>query len=324
MKVESVTENWPQEAHDDSARQKFTEPLQQSIRELEGRISAEIGMAWSRSRRVFGEELNQSMRRLRQCGSTEEVATWLVDSSTPDYCGGAALFEVAGAELRGVRARGFGAAEKVSELAVPLEQAPALAQAARERDTVVAIGSPAEVSPAIVEALGQAEGGKVYLFPVVIQDKAAAILYATAENGQAVDTAALELLAHWSAIAAQLLAPEERVVTRPASELVSIQAAARPAAGDPQRESLEARARWFARVEAARMRLFHREALERGRAERNIYSALKEQIDTARRLYSQDFLAVSPAMADYLDKELIGLAHDDANLLGPEYPGSLV
>ena len=69
------------------------------------------------------------------------------------------------------------------------------------------------------------------------------------------------------------------------------------------------------------MRLFHRAALERGRVERNIYSALKEPIDAARLAYRQDFLAVSPAIVDYLDKELIGLAHDDTNLLGPEYPG---
>ena len=90
------------------------------------------------------------------------------------------------------------------------------------------------------------------------------------------------------------------------------------------RAQIDSRARWFARVEAARLRLFHREALERGRAERNIYRALREQIDAARRTYTQDFLAVSPAITDYLDKELICLAHDDAKLLGPDYPGSLV
>ena len=61
-----------------------------------------------------------------------------------------------------------------------------------------------------------------------------------------------------------------------------------------------------------------------GRAERNVYKVLKPEIDAARRTYRQDFLAVSPVIADYLNKELIKLAHDDASLLGPDYPGSLV
>jgi hypothetical protein len=327
--------------HEIGARHKLNEPLLQSIRELEGRVSAELSGVWARSRREFSDELNQTMRRLRRCASTEEVATWLVDSSTPQFCCSAALFEVLGPQVRGVRERGFdvrnaGAFEQVE---APLELAPALAQAARERDTVVAIGSESEVSPAILDALGQTGGEKVYLFPIVIQEKTVAILYAVAGIAQEVDTAALELLTNWAGSAVQLLAPEEtstaRTARNPASaeiaptELVAIAgidmgAHASVPVRDPKQESLEARARWFARVEVARMRLFHREAVERGRAERNIYSALREQIDAARLAYRQDFLAVSTGIADYLDKELIGLANDDANLLGPEYPGSLV
>lgn len=334
-----MTNNSPHVVHETGARHKFSEPLLQSIRELEGRVSAELSGVWTRSRREFSDELNQTMRRLRQCASTEEVATWLVDSST-QFCGRAALFEVLGPAVRGVRARGFDVrnAEAFEQVAVRLELAPALAQAARERDTVVAIGSESEVSPAILEALGQASGEKVYLFPIVIEERTVAILYTVAGIGREVETAALELLTNWAGGAAQLLAPEEtaRQVARNSGEPegapgelvaiagVNMRAHASAPVLDLKHESLEARARWFARVEVARMRLFHREALERGRAERNIYSALREQIDAARLAYRQDFVAVSGGIADYLDKELTGLANDDANILGPEYPGSLV
>jgi hypothetical protein len=58
--------------------------------------------------------------------------------------------------------------------------------------------------------------------------------------------------------------------------------------------------------------------------QRDIYSTLKNEIEAARRTYRQDFVALSPFIADYLHKELINLAHGDANLLGPAYPGSLV
>ena len=43
----------------------------------------------------------------------------------------------------------------------------------------------------------------------------------------------------------------------------------------------------------------------------------------ARGAYQQDFLAVSPVIADYLHRELLHLANDDASLLGPDYPGSM-
>ena len=312
---------------------------------LENRIAVELEEASAGARRALSEELNQAMRRLRQCASTEEVASWLVDSSVPAFCGQAALFEVMDAEVRGVRGRGFeiGAPQPFVGLAVPLRHAPALAHAAREGDTVVAIGSAGEVSPEILAALGQAPGSKVYLFPVAIQDKTVAILYAVSDGRQAVGVAALELLTQAAASAAQLLGTETPAAVRSAPEDVTaplaedllpekliaiegidMQAHARRPATNLEREAFAAKARWFAQVEVARMRLFHRAALERGRVERNIYSELKEPIDAARRTYSQDFLAVSPAIADYLDKELIGLAHDDANLLGPEYPGSLV
>ena len=293
-----------------------------------------------RARRELSGNLNQMMRRLRQCTSTEEVAAWLADSATSSFCRRAALFEVMGPSLRGVEARGFESMpEGFDVFEAPLQPARAFEQAGRERDPLAAIASVGEISDAVLEALGQAPGGKAHLFPVVIGDKTVAILYATGDENRPVDTAALELLTLAASSAAQLLAADETPAARPArteptaaASLVSIRgidmgahaAAAESKPGDLKKEEIDSRARWFARVEAARLRLFHREALERGRMERNIYRALREQIDAARRTYAQDFLAVSPAITDYLDKELICLAHDDAKLLGPEYPGSLV
>src|SRR6185437_9422365 len=114
-----------------------------------------------------------------------------------------------------------------------------------------------------------------------------AILCAIAGERQVVGAAAVELLTHAAASAAQLLAPEETAAVRtlpedsiaPLEKLIAIegvdmQAHARPSAPNLEHDALTAKARWFARVEVARMRLFHREDLERGRMRRNIYSAL--------------------------------------------------
>jgi hypothetical protein len=303
-----------------------SQELSQLIRQIEDRVSIEVEEAGFRSRRTLGEELNQMMRRLRQCGSTEEVAAWVLDSAA-SFGGPAALFEVAGARLRGVRSRGFPTAgsEAFEELEASLDEAPAFAHSIQEREPVVAIGTEAEISKRIANTLPNAPGEKVYLFPMVIQEKVVAILYVT----QASDRAALELLTGAAAGAAQILASEQSAGVRQAPrELIAIdgvdmRAHVGAGADDIRRQALEARARWFAKSEVARMRLFKRRALEQGRAERNIYRALRPEIEAARRTYQQDYLAVLPVIADYLHRELVSLAHDDVNLLGPEYPGSL-
>ena len=267
------------------------------------------------------------MRRLRLCCSTEEVATWVLDSAA-SFGGPAALFEVMGAKLRGVRSRGFPAngAKPFEELETSSDGAPAFAHSIQEREPVVAIGTESEISPHIAGALPLAPGEKVYLFPMVIQEKVVAILYVT----QASDRGALELLAGAAAGAAQILAAKQSPGVRqaPEPELIAIegvdmQAHVGAAVSDIRRQAIQSRARWFARTEVARMRLFRSGAVEKGRLERNIYSALKPEIEAARRTYRQDYLEVSAGIADYLHRELLNLAHDDANLLGPEYPGSL-
>ena len=314
------------------SRPKLSEHLSDLIRRLEDRVGAEVDEACFKSRRALSEELNQMMRRLRQCRSTEAIARWLVESAA-SFGGPAALFEVMGPNVRGVLSRGFAGAgpESFEGLETPLAEAPAFRHLMEERETVVAAGTAAEVSERIIDALAQPPGEKVYLYPMVIDEKVAAILYVTPGGRQTVESAALELLTDAAAAVARILSSEESVVVRKAGpELIGIDGvdlrASVRAAPEPgvRRQALEARARWFARTEVARMRLYQRKALEKGRMERDIYSALRPQIEAARRTYAQDFLAVSPVIADHLHRELVALAHDDANLLGPGYPGSLV
>jgi hypothetical protein len=287
-------------------------------------IDQAVAAAGSKSRRAAMEEINQILRRLRQCRSTDEVAAWLVDS-TSSLCGCAALFEVAPNSLRGVRARGFALTqENLDRLEIPLDSAPAFSHCVQERDTVVAMGATSEISPEALAALGHRPDEKVYLYPVVIEEKTAAVLYATGE----VDGAALELLAQAAASAAQILSSAGAQTSGP--DLVKIEGIKMPGIQPPRgntailRQAREARARWQARAAVAGIHLRRKEAVEWGRRQRDIYSALRTEIDAARRAYTQDFLAVSPVIADYLHRELLKLAHDDPSVLGPDYPGSLV
>src|SRR5947207_101109 len=89
-------------SHSSSARTFLEDSFSQLAKEMDEAVAA----AGYKTRLAASEEFNQLLRRLRQCRSTEEVASWLVDS-TSSYCGAAALFEVVGTAVRGVCARGF-------------------------------------------------------------------------------------------------------------------------------------------------------------------------------------------------------------------------
>lgn len=85
------------------------------------------------------------------------------------------------------------------------------------------------------------------------------------------------------------------------------------------------RAQRFARVQVAEMRLRDGAAVEAGRIERNLYGRLRSRIDAARVTFRQSYFAACSTMVDYLHVELVRtLAHDDADLLGKDYPGPLV
>jgi hypothetical protein len=80
----------------------------------------------------------------------------------------------------------------------------------------------------------------------------------------------------------------------------------------------------FARVRVAEIRLYHATAVKAGRASRDLYSALRSEMDAAREAYRVKFLTPVNGAADYLHGEFVRtLANDDATLLGPAYPGPL-
>src|SRR5271167_1026476 len=56
----------------------------------------------------------------------------------------------------------------------------------------------------------------------------------------------------------------------------------------------------FARVRVAEIQLYHAAPLKNGRASRDVYAALKTQIDAAREAYRDRFLTPANGTADYL------------------------
>lgn len=272
--------------------------------------------------------LNQAVRRLRQTETLEGLQNTLVDCAS-GFAGGAALFTLE-AELACLKTvRGVDAESLPAHLEFPLASAPALAGAVETRDPVRAAATAREVSDVLIELLGHDAGERVSIFPILGKqpDTVPAVLYAWGE----VDESALELLAQsaageWRILAVPPPAPPTTLVSiAPAEDQLSPKAAASWDFLSPEEQAAHLRAQRFARVQVSQMRLAAADTVQAGRVQRDLYSRMREPIDESRRAFREQFFTATPGMLDYLHLELVRtLANDDAELLGPDYPGPMV
>jgi len=313
-----------------SLRSLFSELEQLFQSETEARVSTSVQAA----ERALAEHLNQSVRRLRQAAAFPEIAAILCDASAP-FANACAVFHINEDTVGGERLRGAAgeAAARFREIRFGAAEAAAFAGAMESREPVVALSTAAELSPAVAEAFAHAPGDKAYLFPLTVDRTTVGMLYATG----AVDSAALELLAQ---AAAAVMEARQRptaaslnlVHLEPAPIVPASVPASAPAGAAPDWDDLSAAdrrlhlsAQRFARVKVAEMRLYRADAVKAGRAQQDLYAALRDWIDEGRESFRRTFVTASPTMVDYFHQELVRtLANDKAAWLGGKYPGRLV
>ncbi len=131
------------------------------------------------------DKLLEGLRRIQKSNSVVEVAGALVDSAA-SFCGRAGLLINKGDNLLGFRLAGAGTADKADafqELSVALLDAAAFEQAVDLSDSVVASGSPRDLSASFVELLALRPEDRVGLFPVRLRSKVLAVLYCDSKGG---------------------------------------------------------------------------------------------------------------------------------------------
>lgn len=294
----------------------FRQILETRLSQLAAETETLFADARVRARHELADQLNQAARRLLQAEGTEELAATLAAAAAP-FASTVLVFRVEGDLAHSAR------------IDVPLSSAAALSGAIQTRDPVIAATTPAEVSGALIDLLGHNPEDRAYVFPLVAASSVPALLYACGE----VQGPALELLTQVAAAAWTQLLPVR--APAPALDLVTI--APRPAAPpvlepvspwdrlSSEEQQLHLRAQRWARVRVAELRMRQSAVVQAARGERNLYEALREPIDGAREEFRKVFFAACPSMVDYLHLELLRtLAHDDADLLGKDYPGPLV
>lgn len=295
---------------------------------LSGEMERLFQEARGRARGEVADQLNQAVRRMRQAATLEELLATLLDV-TGGFATGAAVFRMDGDIARGVKIRGV--AEEIAnvfaDFEIPLSSAAALAGAVDSRDPVIAAATGSEVSGEMAGLSGRGADDRASIFPLVVANRVPALLYAWGD----VQGAALELFSQVAAAA--WVAPGKPQTAEPV-ELVTIHAAPAeaPAPSPPpfapelsgDEERLHLKARRFASVQVAQMRLSEAAAVHAGAAQKNLYETLRPRIDEARAAMRERFFEPCAGMVDYLHLELVRtLTHDDPELLGKDYPGPL-
>jgi len=292
----------------------FRQILENRLSQLAAETETLFAEARERARRDLADQLNQAARRILQTEGVEELMSTLTAAAAP-FASTVLVFRIEGDVARSGR------------IDVPLSSAAALAGAIQTRDPVIAAATAGEVSAALADLMGHTADDRAFVYPLVAANSVPALLYASG----AVHGAALELLTQVAAAAWIPFLPQPV----PAG-LVTITplASAPPAAPDPvspwdrlsaEEQQIHLRAQRWARVRMAEVRLRQSAAVQSARARQNLYEALREPLDNAREEFRKSFFAPCPSMVDYLHLELLRtLAHEDADLLGKDYPGPLV
>ena len=295
--------------------------------ELDAVLAARVAESGAQVRRELAEDLNQAVRRLRQATERELLFTALVDASAP-YCRRAAVFTFDAKEARAEAQRNLGA----ETVAFPAQQSAAFLAAIETKDPVIAASSDSEISPTLASAAGGEPSERAYLFPLVPRQQVGAIFFASGT----VQAAALELLCEAASMRLESLQADSAKPAAPAPRADLVQLGKAPAASSaraakawtelaPDEQRLHLRAQRVARVRVAELRMAHREKVQQGSGEADIYRRLKPEIDALRQQYRGEFIDASPTMVDYLYLELVrSLANHDERLLGPDFPGPLV
>ena len=326
---------------------------------IEATVRGAVEAAAAETTRTLSEELDQAVRRLTQSASIEDARTALVDVTAP-FSECAIVFSIHDGIARAERMRRpaseqnpDGTAESIPLIQIPVSEAASFSTAIETHDPVVAMNTPNEVSAALTGLFGDNPEQKAYVFPLTVRGETTALLYAAG----GVQPAILELLAQVGGLHLEKLAAESRSASAPARTMAAGSAAAGGSgfvgvsslwrqpeiSSEPpgaamarkghrewwdlsrQDQQLHLSAQRFARVQVAEMRLSKPDVLRNGRAQRDIYRGFKGPIDAAREKFLDKFMNATTSMVDYFHLELIrSLAEDDANLLGPDYPGPLV
>lgn len=314
--------------------------------EVMGRVAEHLEAIGSGASAADGNAtdlLNAAVASVQDATSQADILKALLEGSTK-FSQRSGLLVVRGAMATGWQARGFTDNEQFKSAVVDCSRG--LGERVM-KSRVPAAASAVEFDSGFVQRFGAPADGNVLLLPLVIKDKVAALVYvdggALGSNG--LDRSAMELLVrstgNWlELVSFRKLNPTEassqqEVAAAPApaayqsapAQAMAAAAAAAPAYAAPATNTAPAahedethnKARRFAKLLVEEIKLYNQAKVADGRANRDLYDRLKDDIDKSRATYEKRYGQVVTDV-DYFTTELVRiLADNDRAALGPNF-----
>ena len=192
-------------------------------------------------------DLARAVAEIHAGSSQKEILRALLDVSAR-YASRAALFVVKGSKASGWQARGFSHTDGFKDYALDAA-CPAVVHAITER-TACEAGSD-QFDQKFLEQF-QAPGGDARLFPLILKDKVAALVYADAgTSGEAFDSGALEVLVSTASAWLEVNALRKQAQKEPATPAPQSHNNAEAVASPPFNDPFAAHAPAFSKAAAA-------------------------------------------------------------------------
>ncbi len=311
--------------------------------EMVRRVMAELPAAATGEGGAAATVLEAAMAALQDVTSQANILNVLLDFAAR-FSGRVALFVVRGEAATVWQARGFPDDNGLRNFNLNLADA-VVARVVQER---VPVAAGLDFDPAFLARVGHAAGGNAILLPLVLRDKVSALVYADCGlEGGKLDVAALKLLMRSAGMWLEVLALRKAMSGAPAQEPAGASAPERAPARvtssspeaapgartavavatpesewTPEERDIHLRAQRFARLLVDEIKLYNQAKVAEGRASKDLYNRLKDDIDKSRASYDKRYGSSPAASVDYFTKELVRiLADNDASLLGANFPG---
>jgi len=271
--------------------------------------------------------LNAAAASIQDSASQAEILRHLLEG-TARFCSRAALFVVKGGSANGWQATGFENNDAVKAMNLNAS-AGLVARAIQGR--APATGNISEFDSEFAASVGVPADGNCVVLPLVVKEKAAAVIYADAGKvpDATVDASALSVLCRIAALWLELTALRKAGATMPAEEAPAhaqaaahLQEAAVAQVAVPREgDEIHKKAQRFARLLVDEIRLYNQSKVAEGRQHRDLYDRLKDDIEKSRVTYEKRFGESTAGPANYFNQELIRiLADNDIALMGGGFP----
>lgn len=242
------------------------------------------------------------------------------------FSGRVALFVVRGNTATGWESRGFQDDDAIKSVSLDAGQGM-IARAIQDRTPRAE--AAVEFDPGFIESAGIPADGNALVVPLLVREKVPAVIYADAgTQGGKLDHAAVQLLVrsagHWlELLSARKAAPAAAEKAEPEPEKAEEAPAPLPAEPEisAEHEEVHKKAKKFAKLLVDELKLYNQSKVAEGRAHKDLYDRLKEDIDKSRAAYEKRYGNTPAASGDYFRQAVIHiLADNDESVLGSSFP----